>query len=82
MVNEEDIKKEQGAAAEDSPKTSPPEAKPEPAVTPEAHPPRRRPETIPPKRGEPVARMHPRVPSSLRKVLLSDGLSLRSSSGC
>ena len=39
MVNEEDIKKEQGAAAEDSPKTSPPEAKPEPAVTPEAHPP-------------------------------------------
>ena len=39
MANEEDIKKEQGAAAEDSPKTSLPEAKPEPAVTPETQPP-------------------------------------------
>lgn len=39
MANEEDIKKEQGAAAEDSPNTALPEAKPEPVETPEAQPP-------------------------------------------
>jgi uncharacterized phage infection (PIP) family protein YhgE len=39
MANEEDIKKEQGIAGEDSPETSLPEVKPDPPVTPEAQSP-------------------------------------------